>query len=98
MLRFIFVLLIIFTKLVNAYTLSEQTTEQYFETIKNNPKQLNIFLKTMPKGGDLHNHLGGASMAENMIRYAENDHLCLNKRTLSVQEQAFCDSAYRLKN
>jgi len=90
--------ILILSTTANAHSVSEQATEKYFATIKNNPKQLDIFLKTMPKGGDLHNHLGGASLAENMIRYAKNDHLCINKQTLSVQEQVACCPAYRLKN
>lgn len=94
----LFTIILIFSITAHAYSLSEQATADYFATIKNDPKQLDIFLKTMPKGGDLHNHLGGASLAENMIRYAKNDQLCINKQTLSVQEQASCCPSYRLKN
>lgn len=42
-------------------------TNQYFESIKNDPLQLQMFLYQMPKGGDIHNHLDGASYAENLI-------------------------------
>ncbi len=96
--KLIFTTILFLSITANAHSVSEQATEKYFATIKNDPKQLDIFLKTMPKGGDLHNHLGGASMAENMIRYAKNDHLCINKQTLSTQEQAACCPAYRLEN
>jgi adenosine deaminase len=96
--KLVFITTLILSITTNAHTASEQTTENYFATIKNNPKQLDIFLKTMPKGGDLHNHLGGASLAENMIGYAKNDPLCINKKTLAVQEQIDCYPVYRLKN
>ena len=96
--KLIFTTMLILSITANAYSVSEQATEKYFATIQNNPKQLDIFLKTMPKGGDLHNHLGGASLAENMIRYAKNDDLCINQQTLSAQKQAACGPAYCLKN
>lgn len=96
--KLVFTTILFLSITANAHSISEQATEKYFATIQNNPKQLDVFLKTMPKGGDLHNHLGGASMAENMIRYAKNDDLCINKHTLSAQEQAVCCPAYRLKN
>ncbi len=38
----------------------------------------------MPKGGDLHNHLGGAIYAEDLIDFAAGDKLCLDKSTMSA--------------
>ncbi len=38
----------------------------------------------MPKGGDLHNHLGGAVYAESMVGWASTDGLCLTLATLSL--------------
>lgn len=69
---------------------SEQPTARYLEKIKDNPQKLRMFLQKMPKGGDLHNHTGGASMAENMIRYASSDHLCIDRKTLSAIESTQC--------
>lgn len=73
-------------------------TAQYFEKIKNNPQQLRIFLHYMPKGGDLHNHLGGASRAENMIRYAQQDHLCVDPNTFQLTTNPYCIPADKLEN
>lgn len=73
-----------------AQTDAERATAMYFNSIQNNPKKLSIFLHAMPKGGDLHNHLGGVSMAENMLRYAKQDHLCVNARSFAVQKDQNC--------
>ena len=53
------------------------------EAAHTNPLQLRNFLKKMPKGGDLHNHLSGAVYAESWIRAAAEDHLCVNLASLS---------------
>jgi adenosine deaminase len=37
---------------------------------------LRLFLREMPKGGDLHNHLGGNVYAEDFLRWAAADGLC----------------------
>src|SRR5438270_6621450 len=47
-----------------------------------NPLQLRNFLKNMPKGADLHNHLSGAIYAESWIRAGAEDGLCVNLATL----------------
>ncbi|HEV8524785.1 MAG TPA: adenosine deaminase [Terriglobales bacterium] len=38
----------------------------------------------MPKGGDLHNHLIGSVYAENFIRFAAADGLCVNRSTSAL--------------
>lgn len=38
----------------------------------------------MPKGGDLHNHLGGAVYAEDLIDYAAQDKLCIDRATMTA--------------
>ena len=81
-----------------ALTNPEHSTTQYFEKIKNDPQQLLLFLQDMPKGGDLHNHHGGATMAENMIRYSVGDHMCLDKKTLSVTINTQCSPENYLEN
>src|SRR5688572_3847863 len=86
--KLVFILLIlVFTNQVFADELSATKT---LEKIQNNPPALFIFLQNMPKGGDLHNHLGGASMAENMMQYAKNDALCVDRKTYSVTAQPSC--------
>ena len=62
------------------------------EAARTNPLQLRNFLKKMPKGGDLHNHLSGAVDAESWIRAAADDQLCVNVSSLSFAkpEDAGC--------
>lgn len=71
---------------VFATTPSEIKTERYFASIQNNPTKLTEFLYRMPKGGDLHNHLSGASYAEYLLRYAKNDGLCVDRTTFTAFE------------
>lgn len=73
------------------YSQSEDTTAKYFETIQNNPLALEVFLKAMPKGGDLHNHNAGSTWAENLISYAKGEHLCVDSLTLAVMHNPYCD-------
>lgn len=83
---------------VYAQSKSEYQTSRYFEKIKQDPQRLLLFLQNMPKGGDLHNHHGGASMAENMIQYSINDHFCLDRSTLSVSQSNDCSRENLLEN
>lgn len=45
---------------------------------KEGPPALEMFLRRMPKGGDLHMHLSGAIYAETFLQDAAEDHLCVN--------------------
>ncbi len=76
----------------------EFATENYFQSIKNNPQKLMAFLENMPKGADLHNHPSGASMAEKMIGYAKGDGLCINPKTYAVDVNPACSVEYLLDN
>lgn len=64
-----------------ARTSPEQRTARALETARANPLDLHAFLVEMPKGTDLHNHLGGAVYAESWIRAAAEDGLCVDKAT-----------------
>jgi adenosine deaminase len=55
-----------------------------FEAVKQSPTQLREFLYRMPKGGDLHSHLGGAVYAEARIRAGAAAGVCVNTETLAV--------------
>lgn len=59
----------------------EARTSRELESVRNNPLKLYAFLYGMPKGGDLHNHLGGAVYAESWIRDAEEGGLCVDTAT-----------------
>ncbi|HLG95919.1 MAG TPA: hypothetical protein VKX49_06380 [Bryobacteraceae bacterium] len=60
------------------------TMEQRFAAVRKNPLELYAFLLKMPKGADLHVHLGGAVYAETYLRIAAEDRLCLDLRRHAV--------------
>ena len=70
----------------------EQRTARYFESIRRQPSLQLAFLREMPKGGDLHNHLSGALYAENLIDYAASDNLCVD-RTTSILMAPPCEDS-----
>jgi len=71
---------------------AEQRTSRYLESIRTQPSLLLVFMREMPKGGDLHNHLEGALYAENLIDYAVDDGLCVD-RTTSILVAPPCDAS-----
>jgi hypothetical protein len=56
----------------------EQRATQELERVRSDPLALHEFLKRMPKGADLHNHLDGAVYAETFIRVGGEDGLCVD--------------------
>lgn len=56
------------------------------------PAELTAFLRAMPKGADLHNHLVGTIYAENFIAWAIADGRCLNVADQAIAA-APCDAA-----
>jgi adenosine deaminase len=62
----------------------EARTSRHFESIRRQPSLLLDFLKRMPKGGDLHNHLSGAIYAESFLRWAAEDRLCVDRSTSTL--------------
>ncbi|HEV2613797.1 MAG TPA: adenosine deaminase [Gammaproteobacteria bacterium] len=64
--------LLLISLLLSSCKDNQTNTANYFQSIKNNPSELRMFLQAMPKGGDLHNHLDGAVFAENFIDDANN--------------------------
>jgi adenosine deaminase len=83
---------------VGAHSNNEQNAAKYFNSIKANPDKLETFLYVMPKGGDLHNHDMGSTMAENLMQYALEDKWCINQLTFAVYKNPSCAPAYILKN
>jgi adenosine deaminase len=63
---------------------SEDRAARHLASIHDNPALLLAFMREMPKGGDLHNHLAGAIYAENWIDYAAADNLCVDRTTSSL--------------
>ncbi|WP_342219397.1 adenosine deaminase [Rickettsiella endosymbiont of Miltochrista miniata] len=91
-----FFLLLLSGSLCVAETDASHATAAYYHSILTQPKKLSVFLQAMPKGGDLHNHLGGVSMAENMLRYAKHDDLCVNAKSSVVQNDLSCPQQYSI--
>jgi adenosine deaminase len=69
---------------------AEQRTSLYMERIRKQPGLLLAFRRDMPKGGDLHNHLDGAVYAEDLIDFAAEGNLCVD-RTSSKLIAPPCD-------
>jgi hypothetical protein len=65
-------------------TSSEQRTARYLDSVRHQPSLLMAFLKQMPKGGDLHNHLYGAVYAESFIQWAAQDGLCVERTSMTL--------------
>jgi hypothetical protein len=72
--------LLLFCALTFAQTAEQQTARQ-LEAVRKNPQLLLAFLREMPKGGDLHNHLSGAIYAESFIDFAATEGLCVDRTT-----------------
>jgi adenosine deaminase len=53
-----------------------------FDRIAAQPARLRVFLQAMPKGGDLHNHLGGGAYAEQYIDWAAEKGMCVSRKAL----------------
>jgi adenosine deaminase len=75
----------------------ERQTGHYMESIRRQPSLLRTFLREMPKGGDLHNHLAGAIYAESMIDFAAEDGLCVD-HTTSFLLPPPCDPCQKYSN
>ncbi len=71
---------------------SEIRTAKYFDSIRTQPLPLLAFLREMPKGGDLHNHLFGAVNAEKLIAWAATDGLCINRADSQLVSPPCSDS------
>ncbi len=57
------------------------------EAKKEGPAALRPFLYRMPKGADLHSHLGGAIYAETFIREAGEDRICVDIAQLKMDSE-----------
>ena len=59
-------------------------TAARFATLRKDTTALRAFLQRMPKGGDLHVHLSGATYAEDIIAWAAQDGLCVREPDLTL--------------
>ncbi|WP_231636080.1 hypothetical protein [Novosphingobium sp. ST904] len=54
----------------------EAKASALFDELSGNAAMLRLFLQAMPKGGDLHNHLGGTPSAEDWLDWAGKAGFC----------------------
>ena len=71
----------------------ELAAQRRLEAIRDRPQLLVPFLRRLPKGGDLHNHLSGAIYAESFLKYAAADGLCIDPQALAFAPSP-CDPAH----
>jgi adenosine deaminase len=80
---------------------AERQTEAHLNAIRTRPDELQRFLRQMPKGADLHNHISGAVYAESYIKWAaaaSSPRLCVDLRSLSLSQETpdnLCSDAAR---
>ncbi|HLW85598.1 MAG TPA: hypothetical protein VKR60_10320 [Candidatus Sulfotelmatobacter sp.] len=90
-------LVILFSALAAAQS-PEQRTSRYLDSIRKQPLLLLAFLREMPKGGDLHNHLDGAIYAEDLIDFAVSDNLCVERSSSHLLAPPCDDSCEKYTN
>lgn len=59
---------------------SEAAASTMFQQVSGNAARLRMFLQAMPKGGDLHNHLGGSVYAEDFLDAAAGRGMCADEK------------------
>jgi adenosine deaminase len=70
----------------------EELTARYLDAIRDDPLRTLLFIRDMPKGGDLHSHLSGVVYAESYIQWAAADGLCVSTATGTLGPPP-CDAA-----
>ncbi len=71
----------------------EQNTSDHLDAIAGDAAQLAAFLRAVPKGGDLHNHLTGAVYAETYLQWALADHDCIVPSTFAAVYASSCTAS-----
>jgi adenosine deaminase len=74
-------------------------TANYYTQLKDDAdyEALYNFLARMPKGADLHSHLTGTSLAENLFRYGHGEGFCISSDYKALKESN-CPDAMKLDN
>ena len=70
----------------------EDNAATRFDTLLGDPTALAAFLKAVPKGGDLHNHLSGAVYAETYLDWGRVDGDCINATSHSAVASSSCST------
>ena len=63
---------------------AEEKAEVRLQEVLDDPDALDAFLRAVPKGADLHNHLTGAVYAENYLDWAREDGNCVDPETYGL--------------
>jgi adenosine deaminase len=71
----------------------EQNASDTFDGVLADPTALAAFLKAVPKGGDLHNHLTGAVYGETYLDWGKTDGDCINSTTFSAVFSSQCSAS-----
>jgi hypothetical protein len=71
----------------------EQKASDHYDSVLSDATALAAFLKAMPKGADLHNHLSGAVYAETYLDWAAGDGDCINTTTHAAVFPNQCGAA-----
>ncbi len=71
----------------------EQRAADRLDAILGDPTALTTFLRDVPKGGDLHNHLSGAVYAETYLEWARDDADCINTSTHTAVYASQCSTS-----
>lgn len=71
--------LVIAPAVARADATSETAAAATFNEVSGNAARLRMFLQAMPKGGDLHNHLGGGVYAEDFLDAAADRDMCADE-------------------
>ncbi|MFC7290544.1 adenosine deaminase [Hirschia litorea] len=66
-------------------TRSGKTAGIIFDRIMDDPVELRVFLREMPKGGDLHNHLTGSPYAEEYLEWASDREYCIDTKEGAIK-------------
>jgi adenosine deaminase len=60
----------------------EALVDDHMEALRADKDRLGLFLRKMPKGGDLHSHTSGAITMEKLLQWGAEDGACVNPSTL----------------
>lgn len=74
---------------------AEARTAAMLDRVAGDGAKLRMFLQAMPKGGDLHNHLGGSTYAEDFLSWADAGGLCIATDTNMIVPPP-CDAPNRM--
>ncbi|GCE79142.1 adenosine deaminase [Komagataeibacter oboediens] len=77
---------------------SEDRTARIFAQLQHNHSMLEVFMHDFPKGADLHNHLVGAIYAENTMRWAAQDGLCVDVEHKAIKPDHCAQDRGKMRN